>query len=223
MRCAERARRSTAAASILEPSAHSVATRSRSCGGSDALVARCDLAAHPAFGLHGSRLLYPRTHDSAPLPSCRSLERRHLDGREHHVHVDPVEQRAAHLRAVGADALGRATAASTAVAQPAAGAGIHRADEQEPRGERRLGVGTRDGDDAVFERLTQGLERATPELGQLVEEEDTVVGEADLAGARTVAPADEPDLADRVVRRAEGARARQALGPKGGPRCCGSP
>ena len=35
--------------------------------------------------------------------------------------------------------------------------------------------------DALFERLPQRLERAAPELGQLVEEQDAVVRERDLA------------------------------------------
>ena len=44
---------------------------------------------------------------------------------------------------------------------------------------------------AVFERLAQDFERAAVELRQLVEEQHAVVGEADLAGPRHAAAADQ--------------------------------
>ena len=49
--------------------------------------------------------------------------------------VDAVEQRPGQLRAVARDLVGRATAPAAVVAEIAAGAGIHRGDELEARGE----------------------------------------------------------------------------------------
>ena len=64
---------------------------------------------------------------------------------------------------------------------------------------------------AVFERLAQDFEDVARELGELVEEEHAVVREADLAGARDHAAADEAGVGDGVVRRAEGALRDEAL------------
>ena len=56
---------------------------------------------------------------------------------------------------------------------------------------------------AVFEGLAQHFEDVAPELGELVEEEDAVVGQGDLAGPRDCAAAGEAGVGDGVVRRAE--------------------
>ena len=71
---------------------------------------------------------------------------------------------------------------------------------------------------ALFERLAQHFQAAAVELGQLVEEQDAVVGERDLARLRDGAAADHAGVADRVVRAAERPRAeqrfaRRAAGP----------
>jgi hypothetical protein len=54
---------------------------------------------------------------------------------------------------------------------------VDRRDELEACREDRPPRGASDGDDAVFERLSQPFERRTCELGQLVEEENTSVRE----------------------------------------------
>jgi hypothetical protein len=88
---------------------------------------------------------------------------------------------------------------------------VGRSDEGEPRGELHGTDRTRDDDPAVLERLTQSFDGVTTELGELVEEEHAVVGEADLARTHIRAPAtQQPDGRDRMVRRAEGTRAEQA-------------
>jgi hypothetical protein len=45
-----------------------------------------------------------------------------------------------------------------------------------------VGPDADDGDVAFFERLAEGFEGVAAELGELVEEEDAVVGEAGFAG-----------------------------------------
>jgi hypothetical protein len=50
------------------------------------------------------------------------------------------------------------------------------------KGERHVHAG--DGDDAVFEGLTEDFENIAGELGQLVEEEQAVVRERNFAGTR---------------------------------------
>jgi hypothetical protein len=121
------------------------------------------------------------------------------------VDVEPVEERPAQPRSVRRHTLHGARTPRGPVASVAARARIHRAHDERSRGERRLCLRPRDRDDAIFERLAERLERAAPELRELVEEEDAVVGEADLAGSWRVSASNEPDLADRVMRRAKGA------------------
>jgi len=54
-------------------------------------------------------------------------------------------------------------------------------------------------------RRTSDFEGLAAELGEFVEEKDAVVGDADFAGGGVHAAADEADVGDGVVRRAEGA------------------
>ena len=62
----------------------------------------------------------------------------------------------------------------------------------------------RDRDRAVFQRLAQHFERAAVELGQFVEKQHAVVRQADFAGRGDRAAADQPGVADRVMRRRNG-------------------
>jgi hypothetical protein len=48
--------------------------------------------------------------------------------------------------------------------------------------------------------LSKCLENASPKLGEFVEKQHAVVGKADLARARNLAPADQCGLADRMMR-----------------------
>ena len=73
----------------------------------------------------------------------------------------------------------------------AAAARVHRPDQLKPRRVGDVPLGTGDGDATALERLAQRLERGAIELGQFVEKQDSLVGERNLAGARTRSPADE--------------------------------
>jgi hypothetical protein len=72
-------------------------------------------------------------------------------------------------------------------------------------------VGARDGHGAVFDRLAQHLEYIARILGKLVEEQHSVVGQADFARPRHAgAAADQASVGDGVVGRAEGTLAHQS-------------
>ncbi len=88
-------------------------------------------------------------------------------------------------------------------------AGVHGANHHHVGGEGERAAGAADRHDLVLQRLAQHLQRPLVELGQLIEEEDAAVRQADLAGARPAPAADQPGVADGVVRRAEGAAAHQ--------------
>ena len=75
------------------------------------------------------------------------------------------------------------------MAEPAAPAGIHGAHQHEPAGQGQGAGGTGDGDHAVLQGLAQGLQRRLVKLRQLVQKQDTVVGQRDLPGG-TVPPPD---------------------------------
>jgi hypothetical protein len=68
-----------------------------------------------------------------------------------------------------------------------------------------------EGDDAVLEGLAEGFEGIVAELRQLVEEEDTVLGQAHLAGSGDTAAADEAGVGDGVARRTEGTAREKGL------------
>ncbi len=85
----------------------------------------------------------------------------------------------------------------------AAGAWVHRGDEHKICGEAERAVGSGDADRAVFQRLPQNFEHIFFELGQFVQKQDAVVRKRHLAWFWERAAADEGDVADGVVRRAE--------------------
>ena len=61
----------------------------------------------------------------------------------------------------------------------------------------------------VFDRLAQDFQDALAELGQLVQKEDAAVRQRDFARVGHVAAADQPGMADGVVRGAERPRTDQ--------------
>jgi len=61
------------------------------------------------------------------------------------------------------------------------GHGFGGGDQQERSRELQGAVDAIDGDGSLLERLAEALNRGTRELGELVEEQDVVVGERDLA------------------------------------------
>jgi len=73
------------------------------------------------------------------------------------VQVDPVEQRAGQAVPILLDHVGGAAAATAGVAGPAAGAGIHRRDQLEARGEVGIAAQARHRDHAGLKRLAQRI------------------------------------------------------------------
>ena len=123
--------------------------------------------------------------------------------------VDTVHERAADARLVRPHLRQRARARALPVAEVATGTGVRGRHQHEPGGERHVPVGTRDADPACLQGLAQALQHGGPELGQLVQEQDAVVGKRYLARPRRAPTADEPGQAGRVVRAAERPVARQ--------------
>ena len=128
------------------------------------------------------------------------------------VEVDAVEEGAADAALVALNGRHGAGAGFAFVAVEAAGTGVHGGHEHEVGGEGEGAGGAADGDDFVFEGLAQAFEVFGTELGQLVEEEDAAVGEADLAGAGHGSAADQAGVADGVMGGAERAGADEGAG-----------
>src|SRR5436305_943742 len=63
---------------------------------------------------------------------------------------------------------------------------------------------TGDGDEAVLHWLAERLQHGAREFEQLVEKQDTVMRQTDLAGPRRRTSADEARRGDGMVRRAKG-------------------
>lgn len=94
--------------------------------------------------------------------------------------VDAVEEGAGQAGQVAVDLVGRAVAAAGGRTVETAGAGVHRGDELEAGREFGTPRRARNADPAGLQRFAQRFEHAAIELGQLVEEEHSVVGERDL-------------------------------------------
>lgn len=125
--------------------------------------------------------------------------------------VDAVEKRAGDFLAVGFDLARVAAAVAGGVAPKAAGAGIHGGDEEEFGGKAEGSGGAGDGDFAVLEGLAEDFEGGAAVFREFVEKEDAIVGERDFAGAGISAAAEEADVGNGVVRRAEGTAIDKAL------------
>ncbi len=123
----------------------------------------------------------------AALASLAAGQQAGAFARHGEVQVDAVEQRPGQLGAVALDLFRGAAAAAAGVAQVATGTGVHRRHQLEARREAHLVAGPGDHDMAGLQRLAQDLEDLAVELGQLVEEQDAVMGQADLAGLRAAA------------------------------------
>src|SRR5262249_54228677 len=105
--------------------------------------------------------------------------------------VEAVEQRARELVPVASETLRRAAALGGGIASRSAGTEIHGCDEDEPGGEDDSAGRAGDRNEAVLERLAQGLERRTLELGELVQQQHAAMREARLSGTEVRAPTDD--------------------------------
>src|SRR6185295_3373631 len=153
--------------------------------------------------LHLACLLDPRLDRARRLAGRRRDQLAFPRRRHFELDIDPVGERARNAAAVARDALGGAAAAAGAIAAVAAGTGIHRRDKLEAGGEQCLVGRTRDRDAARLERLAQRLEYVAVEFRQLIEEQDAVVRERDLARARERTAAHQCRARSAVVGRAE--------------------
>ncbi len=101
------------------------------------------------------------------------------------------------------DLVGAALAGALAVAKVAKRTRIHRTQHLKMGRVIDMARAARDRDTSAFQRLAHHLEHAPVEFGELIEEQDSAVGERDLSRHRIVATAHQRGRAGRVMRRAE--------------------
>lgn len=122
--------------------------------------------------------------------------------------IDAIEQRPGNARLVIGCAAQRATASERRVRKVPAATWVHCRNELSTSRKRDMGVRPRDTDITGFERLPQGIQHGTLELGQFVEKQRAEMREADFAGPH-------PEAADFPVarrHRPSAARRRTASG-----------
>ena len=108
-----------------------------------------------------------------------------------HVEIDPVEKGVGEAVSV-ALYLAFGTAAVLGRAQKvAAGAGVHRGDEEKGGWVLDLGIDAGDADLSVLQRFSERFENDLLKMGKFVEEEQTVMRETDLADLRFLTAAAE--------------------------------
>ena len=126
--------------------------------------------------------------------------------------IDPVEQRPRQAGLVIARAARIAVAALHRIAGIAAAARVHRGDELDPRRERHVRVRPGNVDLPRLQRLAQRIEHRALEFGQLVEEQDAQMRQADFARSHFQTAARQCRHAGRMVRRAKRSRPADAPG-----------
>ena len=117
--------------------------------------------------------------------------------------IESVEQRPRQLLPVRGKTLRRAPALQGSVPASSAGAHVHGSDELKTSREQGVPTDARDRDDAVLQRLAEGLEHRTRELRELVEQKHAAVGERDLTGSRAGAASDDRRRRGSVMWRPE--------------------
>ncbi|GIS60429.1 MAG: hypothetical protein CM1200mP2_26540 [Planctomycetaceae bacterium] len=123
----------------------------------------------------------------------------HLD-----VDIDPVQQGAADPGHVTFDLRDPAVTIPARISPEPTRAWVHRRHQHQVRRKGHAAQRPGNRDLVLFERLPHYLQRPPVEFGQLVQEQNSVMRQADLSRRRTAATSHQSRLADRVVRGAEG-------------------
>jgi hypothetical protein len=116
-----------------------------------------------------------------------------------HVHVDPVQEGRGQPGRVSTHGSRVTGTGSLDLGEPSAGTGVHGCHEQETGRELDARSGPCDPHDAVFERLAKRFQGHRAKLRQLIEKQNAVVGEGDLAGTDGHSSTHKADAGDRVV------------------------
>jgi hypothetical protein len=158
------------------------------------------VADHPSCGGPGPGRKDPGGDDLGGLAGMPTEEVVDVGAGHRQPQVEAVEQRTRQPTLVpGACRL--AALAAAGLVGVAARARVHGGDQQHPGRVLDQGLGPADADDPLLERLAERVEHGGRELAELVEEQDTARGEAELAGShRGAASTDERDHGRRVVR-----------------------
>ncbi len=127
-------------------------------------------------------------------------QRGRCDPRHRQPEIDPIPERPGDPALVPLRSEQRAGAGTIARSGEPARARVHRCDELETGREGRRPSHPGDRDPALLERLPKRFEDIAIELGQLIEEQDTFMGERDLAGGQAWTTTDHRRVGERVVR-----------------------
>src|SRR4029077_19668902 len=117
------------------------------------------------------------------------------------VQIDPIEQGTGNSLTITLHLHWTAAAFAFQIAEKSTRAGVHRRDQHEFARESQTAGRPRDCYFSVFEWLAHDLERGPFEFRQLVQEQHTVVGEADFARSWKRTSAEQSNVADGVMRR----------------------
>src|ERR1051325_2639059 len=155
-------------------------------------------------------LFFARLHHSLP-DGCRiislrgrvSAEVAKLNRRDVDVDINAIQKRSGNAADVALYLQRRAATFASRVVPKSARAGVHCGGQHERSGESKRHRGAADGHLLIFKRLTQDFQNTTIKLRQLIEDHHAMVSEETLARPRPRAPANQPGVANRVVRRSK--------------------
>src|SRR6476469_8082906 len=159
------------------------------------------------LGIVSKSRLLPLARSGYPLTNCTGgflqpfarhitvLNRGHFN-----VEIDPIKQRSGNALPIPLHLTGPAAALAFQIAEVTTRAGIHCRDQHEFARKSNAPGRSRNGNASILQWLTHHFQSGTMKLRQLIEKEDAVVREADLAGDRNGAPAEQPDVAHSMMR-----------------------
>ncbi len=143
-------------------------------------------------------------HGGGPLPRPIPGELPKRNRRDLYVEVDPVQERTRHLRPITLYVHRIASAPPRVVSVPTTRTRVHRSGQHESRRVSGGRTGSRMGHHPILQRLTQRLEYMPAVLGELVQEQDSLVRQADLTGPRDRPSSHQPGVTHRVMRSPKG-------------------
>src|SRR4029453_171578 len=125
--------------------------------------------------------------------------------------IDPVQQRSRYALPVALDLARAAAAFALQIAKVTARTRIHRRYQHELAWKRDAAGGTRHRNASILQRLAHHFEGRAVEFRQLIEKEHAIMSNAHFTRIRNRATSEQPDIANRVMRRTERTRRDEGL------------
>ena len=132
--------------------------------------------------------------------------------------INAIEERTADFFLVAQELYRRAGARLVRVRGKTAGAGILACDQNESSRKRQRALRAGNGNNAIFERLTQAFDDKARKLRKFIQKQNAPMGERYFSRSRNASAANERRAGSGVVRRTKGTRTNKTILQQSGDR-----